>query len=335
MEPVSLGLAALSMGGSFLSSMGAGQASAKQGRLQMIEDNMNRLRNQETIDAVNIKREALGRELLTIPEVNEVTTGSWVDVDGMMAAAERAGFNPVTFLNAGGLAAYTHGWQKTVRQGHNAADAFKMMLPEYALSTPSQVPQQYSPLSALGGAITAGANTFGTMHRADMSYDLQMARLLAAGSMQGMGLSDGNGFARVIQSGAPARVPGLAALTGGKIGSAGGKDDITVWPSYEVAPNTLWEAKKPEVTNPFPPQWGWSIPPGYADAQAYEDAGTEIWSWPYSIAKGINTVLWNTTGNTAEGHFQTARQQVIDWKAVTPNMTRYSGTPWATGSMSP
>lgn len=348
LDPITIGLGLASAGGGLLSGMGASQASAKQGRLQQIQDNEARRLNNEQlwgVGMVNDQRNALGRELLTVKETTDIeqwddsTSGSWVDIDGMMAAAERAGFNPVTFLNAGGMQAYTQGWSKsyqrskTTREGHNAADAFKMMIPEYALASASQVPQQHSMLSALGGALTAGANTLGTQYRANQSYDAQMARVLAAGASRGMGLTDGNGYAGTYASPGSAGsgvIPGLAG------GGSTGKGDA-YWPAYELPPSQLWEVKKPESTNPLPPSWGWSIPPGYANAESWEDTFGEPVSWPYGIVKFGDTVLYNTTGKTAAGHFQQAKDDIAAWRA-TPlpwNATRYSGTPYSTGSMSP
>lgn len=297
-----LALGALSAGGSLLSGIGASQASAKQARLQVIADGQARVHNEVMLGRVNEARRILGRELLDIPETHEVSTSnrSWVDVDAMMAAAERSGFNPVTWLNAGGMQAYTQtdSHNRTVSTGHNAADAFKIMVPEYALATASQVPQQHSMLSAFGGALSAGANAFGTQYRADMSYDLQAQRLasMAMGNVnQGMGLSQGNGLMTAL----------LASGSGGVGGtsSAGGlspsrKADDVYWPGYEQPGSHLWENKKPESTNPLPPNWGWSIPPGYANAESYEDTFGELVSMPYGVWKLGNTALHNLTGAT-------------------------------------
>lgn len=255
-----LALAGLSAGGSLLSSIGAGQASAKQGRLQMIEDNMNRLRNDEKLAGINLERTKLGRELLAVPQktyqaVAQSTTSSTrgdVDVDRMMADAERAGFNPATFLNAGALQYYARSWadsfvntqQWDESEGHNAAEAFKMMLPEYALSTPSQVPQQHSMLSALGGALTAGTNAFGTQLRADQSYDLQLARLLAGNSLQGMGLGNGNGFAQVIRP--QTNQIGIQPRAG--LSSAGGSGDSKL---SDVPYPQNWKPGDIEASNLF------------------------------------------------------------------------------------
>lgn len=183
--------------------------------MQMIADAQAREANERTIAAVNQRKEELGRELLATPE----ETGSWVDVDGMMAAAERSGFNPVTFINAGGLSAYTQSWRT------NPEAAFKLMTPEYSLTSASQVPQQHSMLSAFGGALSAGAQTFGTQYRANQSYDLQMARLEQADEQFMMGLSSSNGYRTALAlSGGTAGSGSSNARSGA--GAAGGMSDL-------------------------------------------------------------------------------------------------------------
>lgn len=303
-----LALAGLSAAGSYLSSTGAGQASAKQGRLQQINDNMARQRNNDIIAEVNAKREALGRELLTIDETttieqinhNSGRTGSFVDVDGMMAAAERAGFNPATWLNAGALQAYTHGWSEstdysrntTTRSGHNAAEAFKMMLPEYALTQASQAPQQHSPLSALGGALSAGTNAFGQQLRADQSYDLQLARMLAGQAQQGMGLSNGNGFAQVIapRQASGGSIPGLTGLTTpGEGGSEGtGKVSDLPYPGK-------WKPGDIEVSNPF---FNLFVDRHAPNAEMKSDRYGDVWEEIFGSANMVQDAYRNVAGET-------------------------------------
>lgn len=88
-----LALAGLSAGGSFLSGIGASQASAKQARLQQIENNEARRLNEEQQNLQIAYGERLGRELLTIKETTKRDYDSWsssggdVDIDGFMAAA--------------------------------------------------------------------------------------------------------------------------------------------------------------------------------------------------------------------------------------------------------
>lgn len=324
-----LALGALSLGGSLLQGMGAQKASAKQARLQMIADAQARNENQRILEEVNAKREQLGRAMLATPEQRGV------DTEGFMAAAERLGMNPVTYLNAGGLS--SHGWVV----GHNAEAAYKLMSPEYSLSQASQVPQQHSMLSALGAGLSAAGTAMGTQYRADQSYDLNMAKLNQSADQFMMGLSNTNGLAAALggsygggASGASSatRVGGLSVAPAFG-GTSGGDKKETYWPGYEQSTPVMWDMKKPESTNPLPPEWGWTIPPGFANAEAYEDAFAELVSLPYGIWKGANTIMWNVTGNTIPGHFRAAKDEVASYKASSAAAYRQSVEPYLPAGM--
>lgn len=262
-------MGAVSMAGGVMQGMGAKQASAKQARLQMIADNEARRLNNETLAVVNEARERLGRELLTVPEE------SWVNTDAMMAAAERSGFNPVTWLNAGGMQAYQ------VRMGHNAADAYKMMVPEYALAQASQVPQQHSALSGWGAGLSAGAQAFATQYRAEQSYDLQSAKILAGmgmgGMNSGMGLSMGNGLMSALSAGSRTEE------------SAGGQLSGLPYPAS-------WKPGKVEVTNP---SYYGVVSPDVADAGgAYQQRYGEPGEWIFGAATMFDDAVRNITGRS-------------------------------------
>lgn len=278
-----LALGAMSMAGSVISGIGAKQASAKQARLQMIADGLAREENARQLAVVNEARERLGRELLTVPEV------SWVDTDAMMAAAERSGFNPVTWLNAGGMQAYTY------RLGHNAADAFKMMIPEYALSQASQVPQQYSALQGIGAGLSGAANVMGTQYRADQSYDLQMAKMAMgmgmAGVNSGMGLSQGNGLMSALSFGSRS-----------ESGSAGGLSP------YAYPDN--WKAGKVEVTHPFGRGF---IDPFTSNADVKEARYGEPGDWLFGLDTMIHDSVRNMTGATVREWGQAAGMNIGDY----------------------
>lgn len=292
-----LALGALSFGGSLLQGMGAKQASAKQYRLQQIEDNMARLRNEETLARVNARREEIGATLL--------------DSRNVVATAELAGFNPVTWINAGGLGYMT--------------DAAKFLVPEYQLSGATQVPQQHSMLSALGGAISAGASAFGTQYRADQSYNLNMNKLDQQMDQFMMGFGQRNSLATIMGSGSSAGRSGALTAGPSRGGASGSKDSDAFWPGYEHAPSTMWEVKKPESTNPFPPQWGWTIPAGFANAEAYEDSLGEGVSIPYGVWKGVNTIMYNALGYTVPDVYREAKAGASDLAGIVQRA--WAGTP--------
>lgn len=173
----------------------------------------------------------------------------------MMAAAERSGFNPVTWLNAGAMQAYTVNWSRSLTAGHNAADAFKIMVPEYQLQQASQVPQQHSMLSAIGGALSAGANAFGTQYRADQAYDLQMGKLALGLSGIGTGVGSGGGLARQY-------------LPSGNIKINGGSGSVSQTGALSSLPYPQnWKPGDVNATNPW---YGLRVDPTFADAEAFE-----------------------------------------------------------------
>lgn len=303
-----LALAGLSFGGQLLSGMGAKQASAKQARMQMIADAMAAEKNAATLAAVNARREEIGNTLL--------------DARNVVKTAELAGFNPVTWINAGGLGYMT--------------DAAKFLVPEYSLVQASQVPQQHSMLSAWGNAITAGANAFGTQYRADQSYALQQQKLNNAQDALFFGLSQSNGMRGVMSMGAASGGPTMAGISAGSAGGlsaargSGSKDNDAFWPAYEHAPTPMWEAKKPESTNPFPPEWGWKIPPGFANAEAWEDSMGELVSLPYGVYKLANTAMYNVLGYTVPDMYREAKAGYNDLVTMMGTAWKSASTPKAT-----
>lgn len=290
-DPITLGLTALSVGGSLLSGFGQKQAAAKQGRMQMIADGMAREANERTLAAVNARREELGREMLTVPEERyEKTSQSddgWVDVDGMMAAAERAGMNPYSFMMAGGLSAYSNrvknGESYSYVKGHNAEAAYKLMAPEYTLAQASQVPQQHSALSVFGGALTAGAQTFGTQYRANQSYDLQQQKLdLAADSLV-------NGVSRTILNN--------NGVSGGTASNARSGATKAMGISDLPYPDKWKYGDEVTVTNP----WSRSVIVGnLPDAEVGEKRYGEPGELLFGTRNGINDFTINATGKSLE-----------------------------------
>lgn len=307
-----LALAGLSAAGSLLGGIGAKQASAKQARLQSIQDAIAREANEKTLREVNAKRESLGRELLTVPEEHESSSesGNWVDVDGMMAAAERAGFNPVTWLNAGGMQAYQQAWTRSSTRsvGHNAADAFKLMTPDYSLAQASQVPQQHSMLSAFGGALTAGANAFGTQYRADQSYDVQMARLMAGTANQGMGLSTNNGLSTALSFGG-----GGVGGTGAVSSKSGAVSDLP-YPAN-------WKPGDVNVTNPG---GRWFVDSTVADAEAYEARYGDVAQEVAGASNLFQDTIRAVTGKTLRDWGISAGMNIGDYATKSDNS--YLGT---------
>lgn len=154
--------ALLTMGGSLLSGLLGQSDEKKRLKAQEFARQQANVHNQQAIEAFNQRSEANANRLnaeirkradkaAKVPVVTQSSrhvtdtqvdtrhaeTQSSVDIDGMMAAAEKAGFNPVTFLRAGGLQAYAKSvsdetgkhtqslWEKSSQKvtGANAMDA--------------------------------------------------------------------------------------------------------------------------------------------------------------------------------------------------------------------
>lgn len=277
-----LGLGALSFGGSLLQGLGAKQSSAKQARLQAIADARAQEINDYKLELVNRKREELGQHLIDASDPRNI-----------IRDAEAAGFNPVTWLGAG------YGTRMSA-----FSDGLKMMIPEYALAQASQVPQQHSMLSAIGAGLSAAGTAMGQQYRADQSYNLQTRKMDMAMDQFMMGLSSRNGLQSALTYGmGSAAVAGRGTGAAGTLGLSTGRggnssNEEAYWPGYDNFAPQLWGAKKPEATNPISPAWNWKIPPGYANAEAWEDSFGELVSMPYGVVKLADTVLYNSTGYT-------------------------------------
>lgn len=259
-----LALGALSFGGSLLQGIGAGQASKKQARMQMIADELARQRNEAILAEVNTKRTEARDWLLQSQNI--------VDV------AENAGFNPVTFINAGGLGYLT--------------DAMKYHVPDYSLVQASQVPQQHSMLSAFGGALSAGASAFGTQYRADQSYDLQSQKLSDARDAMMFGLSQSPSMRSTVSYGGGGSVGSGGAFSTAMRG-AGAATGLSAMPY----PNK-WERGKVEGTNPHRT---WQIDPNESDAEAWEtrygDVAQEVKGAYNMVADTVRTVTGRSIGD--------------------------------------
>lgn len=278
-----LALGALSLGGSLLQGLGAKQASGKQARLQMIADGLARQENERQLAQVNAKREALGNEFIAMSDPRQA-----------VADAEAAGFNPVTWLSAG------YGTRMSA-----LSDAYKMMIPEYALAQASQIPQQHSMLSALGAGLSSAGAAMGTQYRANQAYDLNMSKIDASMEQFMMGLSGRNGVTSALSYG----MGGAAVGAGSGGASRSGGVSALPYPSK-------WEQGKVEVTNPHR---SWQVDKTQADAEAYgtrygeiaeevfgaynlladsvkQFSGKTIGEWG-TIARGAASNWWNGVGS--------------------------------------
>lgn len=196
-DPISMGLTA---GLSLLSGIGGNKAAKKQAKAQAANDKFMREWNMNEQRAADSYNEDLGRALVNTPHTQDVQSSQrgGVDVDAMMLAADRAGFNPVTWLNAGAMQAYgyTLNSSSTVETGgQNAIDGYRMMMHTPSLmSQATQAPLLKDPLQMVGDAGQKALDYFRTdQARTDtqnfqMSYlDRQLSAIAAGKKSTGLG----------------------------------------------------------------------------------------------------------------------------------------------------
>lgn len=302
-----LAMAGLSAAGSLMQGIGAKQASAKQARLQAIADATARNENQKVLDEVNRHKQIYGDALIQM-------TTPWKAVE----EAERAGFNPVTWLSAGYGA----------RVGA-LSDSYRMMVPEYQLQSASQVPQQHSALSAFGGALSAGASAFGTQYRADQSYDLQLGRLAAAAG-GGLSLGAGNTGGALFGSASAGLARSGSSASGGASTTQTGGLGIA-YPSNWMAPTPAkWEVEQSTLTNPY---YQLGIDKTFGDAEPASNRYGDVMEEVFGIRNFIADTYLNVTGRGLGKDSQT----VLDYTGI-PSIYRFtmgvSPKP-ATGSVEP
>lgn len=320
-----LAMTGLSAGLSFLSGIGAQQATAKQGRLQRMEDARAFIANTQRQEELNAARAALGERLLKEEERTVTTDNSWqntaqwsdVDVAGFMAAGEKAGFNPVTWLNSGALSLFarsnaltTNGGDVTqVRTGHNAADAYKIMMPDMVMESASQIPRPVSTMEVLGNAGQAGLSTFKDLYKQDQSQQFQTSlldRQLAAMAQRagGGGIVPGSGG---LYSYGPTASAGGRTGGGGMLSSGGGKG-VTANP-YPAS----WERGKVEVTNP---SGKWKVDKTVSDAETAETRYGDLMQEVFGISNILQDGITTVTGKSLRDWGRHYGMNIGDYKSI-------------------
>lgn len=355
MDPLTMALAGGGL--SLLSGLGARQAAKKQNKAQAAADLIANQQNAANTAARNKRNLDLGKSLLKVPEVTKTVTDtvheeaeaesgweksnsgettvidsaqdnySFVDTKAMMQAAEDSGFNPVTWLNAGGMQAYTQtgsrgrtvsqtdtwaessygrersAWSKDsgvvteTKKGHNAAAAYALMSPESALVQSSQVAKVPSILETIGDAGQAGLKSYIAESTRLQGQDFQsklLDRQLAA-------IADANkrnGGTSTVNQGTPSyTTSGGTTTTGGKASGTGALSD----------PNTTgMDPQKVATINPFQ-QWipGFKTNPKSPSGQAIEDyLGEGPFSWLFAPIKMADDVVYTMTGKGIPEHFK-------------------------------
>lgn len=323
-----LAMTALSGGLSLMSGIGARNSAAKQGRLQMMEDARADSLNQDRLGWRNTRAEELGRELLTIPEVTRTDddsgqqTDTWggVDLSSFMAAGMAAGYNPVTWLNSGALSLFatqssrTQNWGgvTTTKIGHNAADAFKLMMPEVSMTQPTQIPKVPDMLEVFGNAGQAALSTFKDLYKVDQSQNFQTSLLdrqltAMAQRQMGGGSSGGTGGLYSTSYGPTVSMGGRAGGSGMLSSSSGsGGDKLATSLPYPAS----WERGDVEVTNPHRI---WKVDKDQSNAEQYSDRYGDIWEEIFGTYNVLADTVKSATGKSIREWGQASGMNVGDY----------------------
>lgn len=297
---------AIQGGLSLVSGLGARQSAKSQAKRQAANDMIANQVNEQRVAEKNRRNLELGKSLLRerettreqISEKRTETTASaidnysYVDVEGMMAAAEEAGFNPVTWLNAGGMQAYTQTGSRglsstestykadntTTRRGHNAAAAYALMSPESALMNASQATNIPSIGEVVGNAGTQAFDVYRQANARQQSQDFQreMLNLQLDAIQKNKGSTIKGGTA--VGNGTPSYTTNGSTITRG--GTATPSNGLSVTSSPATG-GTLKAGDPAEFTSPFAIH-GFNSNPKWADAggavqQRYGEAGEMLY----------------------------------------------------------
>lgn len=257
--------------------------------------------NLEMITRTNVKNEALGRELLDVP-LEQFTTNSF-DASAFHAAAAEAGFNPQTFLNAGGLSAFTN--QHVYSKGHNAVAAYQMMMPQ-THQIDADPTQRIPSVGEIGfSALSDGLKTFGEgMARADQQAHQQSMLSQQLAAIQ----SSSNRNSRQLG------VPGFST-SGSQItsrGSGGLAKPKTKAISIDLGDPSAPERDGTKFVNPYV---NWRVDPTSPNGEAAEDRyGDGPVAFGHGIVTQFDDIFYNLTGTT---HKQRAEIRQRLWGQAT------------------
>lgn len=350
-----LAMTAISGGLSLMSGMGARNAAAKQNRLQMMEDGRVDAMNYDRQQAVNAQNDWLGRQLLTVPEVTTTRsddtsgqqTDTWggVDLGAFMAAGEAAGFNPVTWLRSGALSLFATNSSRTqnwggvtttqTKTGHNAADAYKIMMPATVMGTPTQIQKVPDMLEVFGNAGQAALSTFKDMYKVDQSQQFQSSlldRQLSAIAQRQMGGGGTAGSGGLYQTsyGPAVSMGGRAGGSGMLSGSGGGGDSGKLATSLPYPAS--WERGDVEVTNPHRT---WKVDKDQSNAEQYSDRYGDVWEEIFGMYNVVADTVKSATGRSIREWGQRAGMNVGDYKSVGDWWGKTWGAPRAERSVVP
>lgn len=242
----------------------------KQEQRQHQLDEMMGLRNLALVEAGNKERLRIAKELANTPLT--------FDAKGFMKGAEAAGFNPVTFMQGGGMALYT--------KGHNAAAAAQIAVPDVFQWGGRQAAEIPSIGSVAANALSTGFSIYqdGANRLADQAFQKEMLGL-QLNAVQASNARRSRSFNVPFTVGA-----GTATRSGG-----GG--------TYLRSPfsDASIEAGQRTATNPY--RMG-NVDPTVPDAEMaetrYGDLGQEL----FGATNALNDLWYGITGKTSAERYK-------------------------------
>lgn len=274
--------------------------------------------------AEQLRRSKLDVREDTTGTITETTTGgvtrygrvaNSVDVAGMVKAAEAAGFNPLTFLRNGGLAAYmqTDSYDReendlvrtqshnlsvhTVTKGHNAVAAAQLASPQtmqYTAAPTSNIPSMGS---VVANAAAAGFNQWNADRTRQETQDFQKELLYT--QLDAAQRSPYQGSRSFY-------VPGYTTA---------GSTTKTVNKPGLGGPSTP-EVGDTKVTNPYGTAWGSPrVEPGVIDAEAAEQRYGDIMSNVFGLYNLYQDGMTWLTGKTAAERDKIVKDSIAKYDA--------------------
>lgn len=221
---------------------------------------------------------------------------STANLGRLVRASERAGFNPLTVLRAGGLSAYSTvanegmSRSKTNSKGKNMTSSSAPLGAGIA-----------GAFQSIGGAVSsaeqAGAGTASAWQgpAGAPGYDPVTARQREYDLVQAQ-LGGSNGPGAVSEDGGPIMIPASTTYKADKpaLGSQDGSDGSSMKPTFE----------NPTVTNPWPSKSGMKVDPTIPDVEHFETRYGEGELSPATIAG------WGTLAADVYNSLPTWKQSV-------------------------
>lgn len=243
--------------------------------------------NAVAIENANRMNMVIADQLTATPLTENVTTGirRSLDVDGMMAAAERSGFNPVTFLQNGGMQAFISEWSESssTTRGHNAAAAAQLASPQVQQVAPKPVSTAPGIGSIVTGALTAGYGAYAENQQRlqDQQFQKDMLDRQIAGVAK----------ANAMKGGRSMYVP--STTTSGATGTSRGTGALSASPILGALPGT-------DRTSSDPYRIPGMYDPTLPDAQIAEARFGEIGGEIAGISNIFGDYWFQQTGMTSE-----------------------------------